>query len=132
MPSIKHIESGSVFNVAEEPVFQNGIWECGDQRFTDPTGGSYAAVFTPPTVGPIHFQMLFTLQEAVAAEAARATDPALNRFWKLIEDPRTDVVNLALASVQQAVEYTLTVVQAAGIDVDVPARKTAILTGQLL
>lgn len=84
-----------------------------------------------PTVGPIHFQMLFTSEEAVAAEAARSTDPVLNRFWKLIEDPRTDVVNLGLQSVQQAVEYTLTVAQAAGVDLDVPERKSQILTGVL-
>lgn len=84
-----------------------------------------------PSVGPIHFQMLFTSEEAVAAEAARSTDPVLNRFWKLIEDPRTDVVNLGLQSVQQAVEYTLTVAQAAGVDLDVPERKSQILTGVL-
>lgn len=84
-----------------------------------------------PTVGPIHFQMLFTSQEAVAAEGARATDPVLNRFWKLIEDPRTDVVNLGLQSVQDAVEYTLTVAKTAGVDVDVQARKAEILSGVL-
>lgn len=84
-----------------------------------------------PTVGPIHFQMLFTSQEAVAAEGARTTDPVLNRFWKLIEDPRTDVVNLGLQSVQDAVEYTLTVALAAGVELDVQARKAQILSGVL-
>lgn len=85
-----------------------------------------------PTVGPIHFQMLFTSQEAVAADAARATDPVLNRFWKLIEDPRTDVVNLSLKSVQDAVEHTLTVAKQTITDLDVPARKAQILTGELI
>lgn len=84
-----------------------------------------------PSVGPIHFQMLFTSQEAVAAEGARATDPVLNRFWKLIEDPRTDVVNLGLQSVQDAVEHTLTVALAAGVELDVQARKAQILSGVL-
>lgn len=84
-----------------------------------------------PTVGPIHFQMLFTSQEAVAAEGARATDPVLNRFWKLIEDPRTDVVNLGLQSVQDAVEYTLTVAKTAGVELDVQTRKAEILSGVL-
>ncbi|MBP9942073.1 MAG: hypothetical protein KBF33_11885 [Comamonas sp.] len=86
---------------------------------------------TYPTVGPIHFQMLFTSEEAVAAEAACSTNPALNRFWKLIEDPRTDVVNLGLQSVQEAVEYTLTVAKGAGVELDVPTRKAEILSGVL-
>lgn len=85
-----------------------------------------------PTVGPIHFKMLFTAQERLKAKDLRATDPMLNDFWGLIEDSRTDVVNLALQSVQQAVEYTLTVVQAAGVVLDVPERKAQILTGVLL
>lgn len=85
-----------------------------------------------PTVGPIHFKMLFTAQERLKANDLRATDPMLNDFWGLIEDSRTDVVNLALQSVQQAVEYTLTVVQAAGVVLDVPERKAQILTGVLL
>lgn len=131
MPKIKHIESGQVIAVSDKPVFLGGMWECGDQRFTDPDGSAYLPLTEYPTVGPIHFQMLFTTQEAVAAEAARATDPALNRFWKLIEDPRTDVVNLALASVQDAVEYTLTIAKAAGVDLDVGVRKAEILTGVL-
>lgn len=86
---------------------------------------------TYPAVGPIHFKMLFTVQERLAAKALRATDAMLDDFWGLVEDPRTDVVNLALQSVQAAVEYTLTAVQAKGIEVDVPARKAAILTGVL-
>lgn len=76
--------------------------------------------------------MLFTAQERLKANDLRATDPMLNDFWGLIEDSRTDVVNLALQSVQQAVEYTLTVVQAAGVELDVPERKAQILTGVLL
>lgn len=89
-------------------------------------------VQTYPTVGPIHFQMLFTSEEAVAAEAARSTDPVLNRFWRLIEDPRADVVNLGLKSVQDAVEYTLTVASQTVEGLDVPARKAQILTGELV
>lgn len=84
-----------------------------------------------PTVGPIHFKMLFTAAERLKAKELRASDPMLDDFWELIEDPRTDVVNLGLQSVQQAVEYTLTVAQAAGVDLDVPERKSQILTGVL-
>lgn len=85
----------------------------------------------PPTVGPNHFKLLFTVQEGVTAKGLRATDPVLDYFWSIVDDPRTDVVDLALTSVQNAVEYTLTKVKAAGVSVDVPARKAQILTGVL-
>lgn len=91
----------------------------------EPTGAAY------PKVGPIAFQMLFTPQEMIAADELKATDKVLASFWKLIDDPRTDVVDLGLESVQNAIEYTLTAVKAAGVDVDVPARKAAILSGVL-
>ena len=86
---------------------------------------------TYPKVGPIAFQMLFTPQEMIAAGELRATDKVLASFWKLIDDPRTDVVDLALEGVQSSIEYTLTAVKNAGVDVDVPARKAAILSGVL-
>lgn len=41
MYKIKHIITGNIFNVATKPVFDNGIWECDDQRFTDPDGTEY-------------------------------------------------------------------------------------------
>jgi hypothetical protein len=71
--------------------------------------------------------MLFTLTERIAAEDLRATDRVLDAFWKLIEDPRTDVIDLSLKSVQEAVEYTLAAVGAA----DVAERKASILSGVL-
>jgi hypothetical protein len=86
---------------------------------------------TYPKVGPIAFQMLFTPQEMIAADELKATDKVLASFWKLIDDPRTDVVDLGLESVQNAIEYTLTAVKGAGVAVDVPARKAAILSGVL-
>lgn len=90
-----------------------------------------APAVTYPKVGPIHFQMLFTPEEAITVDGLKATDKVLASFWKLIDDPRTDVVDLGLESVQNAIEYTLTAVKGAGVDVDVPARKAAILSGVL-
>jgi hypothetical protein len=94
------------------------------------------AAVTYPKVGPIHFQMLFTPEEAITADGLKATDKVLASFWKLIDDPRTDVVDLGLQSVQSAIEYTLTAVSAAivaggGSAIDVPARKAAIVAGVL-
>jgi len=85
----------------------------------------------PPKVGPIHFQMLFTAAEGEKADELRATNKTLARFWKLVDDPRADVVDLSLQSVQNAVEYTLAAVKEAGVEVDVPTRKAEILTGVL-
>ena len=111
-------------------------WVAGSQRFSDATGGDY--IFTPdepslvyPKVGPIHFQMLFTPAETVTADELKATDKVLAAFWKLVDDPRTDTIDLGLQSVQNAIEYTLTAIKNAGVDVDVPARKAAILSGVL-
>ena len=94
-----------------------------------PEPGPAAIVY--PKVGPIAFQMLFTPEEAVTADELKATDKVLASFWKLIDDPRTDTIDLGLQSVQNAIEYTLTAVKNAGVDVDVPARKEAILSGVL-
>lgn len=78
-----------------------------------------------PKVGPIAFQLLFTANEMAKAQARRAADATLAAFWKLIDDPRTDVVDLALTSVQEAVEYTLTAIESP----NVAERKAAILSG---
>lgn len=84
-----------------------------------------------PKVGPIAFQMLFTPEEMITADGLKATDKVLASFWKLIDDPRTDVVDLGLESVQNAIAYTLQKIKDAGVDVDVPTRLAAILSGVL-
>lgn len=102
--------------------------------------GKWSAPVTPepepvaivyPKVGPIAFQMLFTPQEMITADELKATDKVLASFWKLIDDPRTDTVDLGLQSVQGAIEYTLTAIKAAGVAVDVPVRLATILSGVL-
>lgn len=84
-----------------------------------------------PKIGPIAFKMLFASKERIKAKQLRETDENIEDFWALIDDPRTDIVDLGLPSVQQAVEYTLTAVKAASVEVDVEARKAAILAGQV-
>lgn len=108
--------------------FVNGQWHA--PQAIDPAPPLETAAGYP-TVGPIHFKMLFTADERLKAKNLRSSDNMLADFWELIEDPRTDVVDLALQSVQQAIEYTLTKVAEAGVDVDIPARKAQILTGVL-
>jgi len=92
---------------------------------------SVAPVVTYPKIGPIHFQMLFTPLETVAADELKATDKVLASFWKLVDDVRTDTIDLNLISVQNAIEYTLIAVKTSGVDIDVSVRKAEILTGIL-
>lgn len=82
-------------------------------------------------IGPIAFKMLFTPQERIKAKQLRATDEVLEDGWGLLDDPRTDIVDLSLESVQQFVEYTLTAVKSAGVEVDVATRKARILAGEV-
>lgn len=118
--------------VAVPDTVQAGWAKGADGKWSAPvTPEPEPAAIVYPNVGPIAFQMLFTPAEMIAADELKATDKVLASFWKLIDDPRTDVVDLALEGVQNAIEYTLTAVKNAGVDVDVPARKAAILSGVL-
>lgn len=111
---------------AGSTVDSKGVWTIAPEPGPAPAPAPFY-----PKVGPIAFQMLFTPQELIAADTLKATDKVLASFWKLIDDPRTDTVDLALVGVQNAIEYTLTVVKAAGVELDVQARKAQILTGAL-
>lgn len=53
MTQIRHITSDTVYDVAEIPAWNAGIWECGDQRFTDPDMDQYEMVSAAQAV--IHF-----------------------------------------------------------------------------
>lgn len=77
----------------------------------------------PPKVSPVEFMLLFTCTERVAIKAARGTDPVIDDFLDIIEDPRLTQVDLALGSTKGALDYfTALGILAAG-------RKAAILTG---
>src|SRR5687768_3918964 len=106
-----------------------GMW---NQRFVDPDGSLYEPIITtvPPTVGPIAFMRLFTVDERVKARELRTTDLKLNDFLMQLENPRTDAVVMALPSIQAEIEYVLEAINNAGLTIDVQARKAEILTGQ--
>lgn len=105
MPKIRHIASGNVFEVAATPVFLDGVWECGNQRFVDRTGGEYEIVITPAKVAVIEFKLLFTIAERVAINAARSTNQTIDDFYELLDDPRTQNVDLSLPVVQEMLNY---------------------------
>lgn len=110
MAQIKHIASNIIFIVTETPVFKGGVWECGDQRFTDPQKTLYEIVVTviPVTVSVIGFKLLFTISERVAINAARASNPIIDDFYQLLDDVRTENVDLSLTAVQEMLAYLVT------------------------
>ena len=105
---------------------QTGLWSAPEAAQEQP---ELATAY--PKVGPIAFKLLFSAPERIKAKQLRSTDDFLEDFWGLLDDPRTDVVDLGLGSMQAAVEYTLTAVKAAGVELDIPARKAEILAGQV-
>ena len=58
-----------------------------------------------PKVSPVEFKLLFSALERVAIKAARATDPVIDDFFEIVEDPRLTHVNLGLQSTQDALSY---------------------------
>lgn len=62
-----------------------------------------------PKVTPVEFKMLFTSAERVAIKEARATDPVVDDFYDIVEDPRLQVVDLGLHSVQEGIRYLQTI-----------------------
>jgi len=58
-----------------------------------------------PKVSPIEFKLLFTSAERIAIKAAVATDPVIEDFYSIIEDPRLTFIDLGLSSTQSALLY---------------------------
>lgn len=79
-----------------------------------------------PKVSPVEFKLLFTSQERIAIKTARSTDPVIDDFYDIVEDPRLTFVDLGLQSTKDAIGY----LQAKGLLT--AERAVAILTGQLI
>ena len=60
---------------------------------------------TNPKVSPVEFKLLFTSSERIAIATARATDPVVNDFFGIIDDPKLTTVDLGLASTQSGLTY---------------------------
>jgi len=107
MYQIKHIASNTIISVEIDPIYNGGVWDCGDQRFSDPAGDQYeiVPVNVPATISVIEFKLLFPIAIRVAINAARATDATIDDFYSLLDDPRTKTVDLALPAVQEMIDY---------------------------
>lgn len=58
-----------------------------------------------PKVSPVQFKLLFTSPERVAIKAARTTDPMIDDFFDIVDDPRLTGVDLGLQSTKDAIAY---------------------------
>ena len=56
-------------------------------------------------VSPVEFKLLFTSPERVAIKAARQTDPIVDDFFSIVEDPRLTHVDLGLSSTADGLAY---------------------------
>jgi len=88
-------------------------------------------VATPQKIDVISFKLLFTSPERIKAKELRATDPVIDDFWSILDDQRTQSVDMSLASIQGAIMYTLDKINTAGVVTDVMARTAAILSGRV-
>jgi hypothetical protein len=100
-----------------------GIWYlAAGKELADPNR-EYEFIQDPPTVSAIQYKMLFTSAERIAAKAS--TDPVIVDLQELLNDPRTDSVDLALQSISDALDYMTY------IGLIMVGRKAEILTGEV-
>ena len=78
----------------------------------------------PPKVSPVQFKLLFSPQERVAIKTS--TDPVVQDFFEIVNDPRLTYVDLGLQSTKDAIGY----LQSEGLLTG--ERAAAILAGKLL
>lgn len=117
-----HPEIASQF--VEVPATVQRGWHLENDEWTAPEPEAPAEPAVQyPTVSPVEFLLLFTSPERVAIKAQRQTDPALDDFFQLLEDPRLTQVRLGQPSVQEGLLY----LEQLGLISD--ARKAEILTG---
>lgn len=103
-----HADVAKLYDTIVPDEAQNGDgWVNGQPVKPEPVQPVEPNPFTPPIplIGPIAFQMLFTVEELVAIDAAKDTNAAIRIFLKLIDDPRTDVVDRNIPTVQDAIRH---------------------------
>ena len=85
-------------NVKQDWVRIDGVWSA-------PAPSPEPTPSEATKVSPVEFKLLFTSPERVAIKAARATDPVIDDFYDIVEDPRLTFVDLGLQSTQDALSY---------------------------
>ncbi len=127
-----HPSIASEFVVVPDEVESGWLLDSETEEWAAPESATPAQVLaTPQKIDVISFKLLFTSSERIKAKELRATDPVIDDFWSILDDPRTQNVDMSLTSVQQAIAYILNEIDIAGVETDVEARTAAILSGQV-
>jgi len=133
MAQIKRLSDGALITVASSPVWVAGIWECGDQRFTDAMQTLYQAVVTLPLLTPVQFYDALTPVEETAILGS--TDPLVQAFARRLSRALNSgtMIDPNLTTVQEGLAYlSLTAQQPATTPAStyiLPARVAQILAG---
>lgn len=98
-------------------------WVGGELVKPEPPPPREPAAPEPLKVSPVEFMLLFTSPERVALKAARATDPVIDDWLGIVQDPRLSIVDLGLKSTRDALDY------AVGLGILTTARRDEILIG---
>lgn len=99
-----HPDIASQFEPVPDTVSRG--WHRVDDTWTEPTPVEPAPEpVSYPTVSPVEFMLLFKSQERVDIKAIRDTDPMVDDFFQLLEDPRLQSVRLGQPSVQEGLAY---------------------------
>ena len=108
MAQIKRLSDGSLTTVESQPVWINGIWECGNMRFTDPSQTLYQAVASYPILTPMQLYLAFTPAERIAIK--KSTDPDVIEFWATYQlSVQTNTpIDPNLISVQEGLDWLAT------------------------
>lgn len=87
-----------------------------------------------PQVSPIQFKLLFNSTERLKIKELRSTDPVIDDFYEIIEDPRLEFVDFSLQSTKDGIEYLLTKLVEVGTLTEETkiARSEQILSGVLV
>lgn len=123
----KLMNGEAVVTSSQNPIYYDDsqrAWFADNCWYSD-TDKAFVVVGVAPSVSPIEFKLLFSAQERVAIKAARQTDPVIEDFFSIVEDPRLTHVNLGLQSTQDALAY----LKAKGIITT--SRRQEILAGQV-
>lgn len=125
---ITELNTGQAITVSEQPCYINGVWECGDQRFTDPLGTQYEFIATAaqyPILTPMAFYLRFQVQERISIKASQ--DPVVKEFWAtyLLALQTNSTIDMNRLDTRMALDYMST--EPAGTPILVAGRKAEIL-----
>ena len=108
-----HVEPGWV-------IGEDGAWSAPALAPEKPIPQEFAKV------SPVEFMLLFNSAERVGIKGKRASDPVIDDFMGIVEDPRLSHVDLGLQSTQDALSYFV------AIGILTEERRTEILSGKVL